>query len=269
MSFEDNVKINLNMTKKFQAWIKEFAGDDSGYLDGLYDAALGYLLGKEHENNWDSVDYFNLSINSPLFIAHLKEFDNKLSISEYTPDWGLYEPHAQVLDFSPEKVENAVRVVKHEGDLFYFYVMMLVYFGGFTIHHHTHQAIPFYEEDLKRYLRPLKVYVTARKMEREFSNEDVHKAISNAELVEPINPEEYSPYLLESSGVIRKGSNYYLTEDVLKALTASGGVAQALERQDLEGGMENAARKQGRPRPANARTDSDDKEDSDDPDSRT
>lgn len=269
MSFEDNVKINMVMAKRLHAWVKEFTGDDSGYLDGVYDAVIGYLLGKEHANNWKSVDYFNLSITSPLYIAHLKEFDMKLAISEYTPDWGISEPNAEALDFPPERIEDAISKVKNTGDLFYFYVMMIVYFGGFTIYHHTHQAIPFYQEDLERYLRPLKVYVTARKMEKEYSGEDVRKAVSNAELAEPINPEDFPPYLLESNSVVRKNGKYYLTEDIIKAMTAAGGMAQALERQDLEGGMENAARKQGRPRPTDARTDSDDKEDNDDSNPRT
>lgn len=269
MSFEDNVKINMTMAKDFQKWVKTFAGDDSGYLDDLYEAAIGYLLGSEHENNWDSVDYFNLSINSPLYIAHLKEFDTKLALSEYTPDWGMYEPNVNVLDFPPDRVENAVRQVKQTGDLFYFYVMMLVYFGGITIYHHTKQALPYFTQDLIRYLRPLKVYVTARKMEKEYSRADVLKAVGHADLAEPINPDDFAPYLLESNSVVRKDGKYYLTEDIIKAMTAAGGVAQALERQDLEGGMENAASKQGRPRKLNGRTDSDDKEDNDDTDATT
>jgi len=268
MSFDTNVKINLIMAKKLHAWIQEFSGDNEGYLEELYNSALGYLLGKEHENNWDSVDYFAMHINSPLFIANLKEFDMKLGVSEYTPDWGLHEPHANVLDFPPDRVEETISNLKKTGDLFYFYVMMLVYFGGITIYHHMHQSIPFFEEDLERYFRPIKVYVTAKKMEKEFSEMDVHKAYNYTSLVEPIDDSEFSPYLLEdTTAVIHKEGKYYLTEDVLKALTATGGVAQALERQDLEGGMENAASKQARPRKVDGRTTTDAEKDTDRSDS--
>ena len=115
-----------------------------------------------------------------------------------------------------------------------FYILMLIYLSG------THETE---YEKLRKYINlswfePLRPYVQARKLQNKVqAGERILAAKSISELiVEPLSASLIPEYLLvDNDAVLEHNGNLYAVEDVLLAITAAGGVAQALERQDLEG----------------------------------
>jgi len=231
-SFEDNLKINLYNVQSMEQILREYC-NDGGILEPVFIAAKKYLEagGKP----------FLTRMSSKKYLLSLKEFDALLIASDYTPTWQYYEEEEGILHFDPELVNKTFDALKLTGELFYFYVMVVIYIGGSL----DEGISEYFAETLKDILTDLKVFVTARKMEKEFSSQDVKKAANYTHLVEPVDISGYPTFLTENkSSIIRRSGKYYLTVDIIKALTAAGGVAQALERQDLEGGVTNAANKQ-------------------------
>jgi hypothetical protein len=240
--------INRLTLQQLQELLEEYC-KDTEIVGMFFDEMEAFAYGEEN---------FKTRMTSRKYLSYLKEFDTLLSDSIYPPDWDYYEPHSNLLPFDEERVGRAFDLLKEEGDLFHLFVLVCVFVGGCE----DTALVPTFSEYLKGILKDIKSYITAKKMEREFSQADVLKAVSYTHLAEPVDVSAMPPYLLNSSGVVTHGGKYYLTDDIIKALTASGGVAQALERQDLEGGITNAAEKRTRTKvPHGQKHDSDDSTD--------
>lgn len=254
------VSIYLYSTDRLIDWVAKYTLDEDTILQ-LSECAFGFLVGKESRKNIKRLDYFDTGIVDKNNITFLKHLDNFLLGKEYEPDWNLYDNSRSSFQFDAVKVEEAVSRLKETGDFFYLHVLLLVFFGGITEQYHANLAIKESGELLSEMYMKYKSFIVAKKFTKEFSSQEVMKAASNYHLASPIDPEIIPPYSIGSSSVVKIGGNYYLTDDILKAITAAGGMAQALERQDLEGGMENAASKQTRPRKLSFDSDETDKKD--------
>jgi hypothetical protein len=93
---------------------------------------------------------------------------------------------------------------------------------------------------------PLRDYFNAKKLEAEFSNKSLKSISSQYENVDfstikEVDVSAVPEYELED-GFVNYGNRYYNRFDVLLAITAAGGLAQSLERQDLEGKVTTVGR---------------------------
>lgn len=85
---------------------------------------------------------------------------------------------------------------------------------------------------------PLKSYITSKSIEDEYKNQSIdsiYKSSSdfNFDEIPEADLTDVPEFEIEDS-YIEKNGKYYDPLDVYRAITASGGLAQALERQDLE-----------------------------------
>jgi hypothetical protein len=233
------IRIWTYCTDKLNEWVSSFVGDMNMEFTGELTNSVSEFLRAEAGFKHGSIGTVDAK-----YVTLLKHLDNSINGKEYEPTWNIYDDTPWTLAVDLDKVEEAVSLLKKTGDFFYMHAMVMILFGGITEKYLFKAALEENEELLKDIYLGFKVNVTAKKMMKEFSEKDVLKAVSFTNLADPVNPSEVPPYALDSTSIVEKDGNYYLTYDILRALTAAGGVAQALERQDLEGGVTNAASKQ-------------------------
>jgi hypothetical protein len=250
------IRIWTYCTDELDKWVSSFVGDMNGeFTSALSKPVRAFLeadVGVKRELLGQSDDKY---------VTLLKYLDSALNGEDHEPTWNIYDDTPWTVAISLDKVEETVSLLKKTGDFFYMHAMMMILFGGITEKYLFKAALENNIELLKDIYLGFKVHVTAKKMMKEFSERDVLKASSFTHLAQAVNPQEIPPYVFDSNAVIEQGGNYYLTYDIIKALTAAGGVAQALERQDLEGGVTNAASKQIRTGRVSTKANEDDEAD--------
>lgn len=138
--------------------------------------------------------------------------------------------------------------LKETNDYFWFLVVTLQRFGC-----STEYQISEVRETLSRlyelghenlfnmeWFQPLNTWITTQHLKEEYGSKLTVKSLSNTSfsnvnfsLLEPDDVTAIPEYDLSDDYVVNNG-NFYHKDKVLLAITAAGGMAQALERQDLE-----------------------------------
>lgn len=179
------------------------------------------------------------------FFSALKNFDAAMQNIPLTPSWAAdVDSH---YDFP--KIENLELIVdealqklrdnnKFIGQLFYYQVVVTGLIGGFD-----DDGVVNYI-DFSSFLEPYKALrpkAVAYILQTEYTGGTVKSVPST---VEPIDVSIYPEYLImDNPHIFYQDGKAYLKIDIMNAMTAAGGFAQVLERQDLEGGTTNAAPK--------------------------
>lgn len=194
------------------------------------DEALSYL----NDHYTESFDFFSA----------LEKYDTQLITSDYTPRWALEE---DAFDVVPAEhldelgTEAFLRLVKEDDfikSLFYYQILCTAFLGGMG------DELIYDEIDHSEFLPPYKTLrpkAVAYILQQDYQGGTIK---SVPEGVEPIDITNIPGYLLEDNPqIIMKDNKVYLKIDVEKAITAAGGLAQTMERQDLEGKTTNGAKK--------------------------
>lgn len=170
------------------------------------------------------------------FISALQNYDTALVTSNYTPRWVLTHENPNIVNGNHmEEVgkDAFIRMTNEDSFircLFYYQLLCTTFLGGMG------QEAIYDELDHTEFLQPYKELepkAVAYILQQDYQGVTI-KSIPDT--VEPIDVSNIPEYLLEgNSQIIMKGTKVYLKVDIEKAITAAGGVAQTLERQDLEG----------------------------------
>lgn len=214
----------LAMNRDVWVDLRSYAGEILGELFyDIHDTAERWITGS------DQVVEVDISGAKSLLI----EYNSVMSSGMVTPGWSLDGGVAVY----QSRLREAYAEVTESGNLFYAYVLVLGMLGGFS-----GVNLPLLSEyppdDLILLWEP---YIMAKKLEKEFTEKDKEVASENTHLAKSVDEGLVPPYVDQNSIVI-KGGKLFLTFDILKAITAAGGVAQALEREDLEGGLTSGAK---------------------------
>lgn len=207
---------------------------------GTEDYNLGPILATLEENDYDY--QFD-------FISALQDYDNELANSSNYPSWAFAEYPPNLVD--NEKLQEIskycfvelVRTDSFMKSLFFFQFLASAFLAG------VEDEIRYDSYDHTAVIRPYEVLrpkAVAYILTTEYTGMTIKSVPDDLEL-EPLNVSGLPPYLLEDNPhIIMKNDEFYLKIDIEKALTAAGGVAQTLERQDLEGTITNRAGNHGK-----------------------
>jgi len=185
------------------------------------------------------------------FDSHVSNlfFDNSFEHDVSLPDIVIKNDLNELVSFAHEKIKDSTN--NFFASLFYYQFLSSVIVGGFTDNE------VFEEIDFDLFLVPykeVKPKAVAYVLQTEYSGFTVKSVPSS---VEPIDLSLYPEYLImDNPHLFYKDGKAYLKIDIMNAITAAGGVAQTLEKQDLEGGTTNAARKKDKKRNASKSNDS-------------
>ena len=187
-------------------------------------------------------DFYKVTFD---FVSALKNFDNAMTQIPFTPAWSIdkaklpyvYNTNLEkIIDEALHKLRDNQKFGDH---LLYFQVIVTGLLGGFE----GDNVVEYIEFD--SYLEPyraLKPKAVAYILQTEYQGVTI-KSVPDVD-VEPIDVSLYPEYLtMDNPHILYKDGKAYLKIDIMNAMTAAGGFAQALEKQDLEGGVTNAAPK--------------------------
>lgn len=208
--------MNLDALGDVQELVQKRLMDADGITDFFFDQIYDYLT-REVEPELP-----NIKVSTGRdFKFLLKQFDEKLLNRGYTFNW---EMHSNTLGFVPREYAHIERMTKFAfsklGDtrvegLFYFTVLCLIFYGGIR-GVETDEYIDTFPLDVFDILKP---YVVSKKLQMEFSNEEVKAASDEVDVegLEAVDPSAIPPFAMKS--VVMKDGNYYLVYDVLKGGT--------------------------------------------------
>jgi hypothetical protein len=208
-----------------------------------------YKYGYEGVENY----YFNMGIKpSENYVKYFDEFKDFMwelgyGVSEayFDEDDGLGTIYRHGLPCENDYYNK----LKETGDYWWFLVCMIQKFSSGCEKDYTPSMEEVSGDILKHYenftsgfsfdwFLPLKHYLHAKKLENEFSNRSLksfNSYYSNVDFsgINEADISEVPEYEVEER-FVNHGNKYYNRIDVFLAITASGGMAQSLERQDLE-----------------------------------
>lgn len=178
------------------------------------------------------------------FLTPLEKYDTTLVTSDYTPNWMAEPDGVDVVeadhlgDLAKDAFLRLINEDRFIESLFYYQLLCTAFLGGLGTKY-------MYDDlDHSAFLSPykeLKAKAIAYILQQDYQGVTIKSVPEN---VEPIDISNIPDYLLEDNPqIIMKDSKVYLKIDVEKAITAAGGLAQTMERQDLEGKTTNGAKK--------------------------
>ena len=211
--------MKLDALHHLRGLVSEYLKEPEGTLDFFFDQVREYIV---HEKE-PRLPQMRLSSGRD-FLYLLEQLDKNLRAREYTFEWFPYiKPKARDwLDSQPEHVERQVKVAfgkledtKLTG-LFYFVVLCVIFYGGILDYDpeiFVEETFPMDTFDL------LKPYIVAKKLEKEFTQEEIVTASMKSVTagMEPINPAMIPPYATNSFVKLEDG-NFYLVYDLLRDL---------------------------------------------------
>ncbi len=242
-----NISVNLVANKYLQALALDVLRLDKD------DEFIANKIFREVENLLTDSSYSldkaltNLDDHYPVefdFLTPLEKYDTLLSASNYTPNWmaspdGIDVFEADHLgDLATKAFLGLVNEDRFIESLLYYQLLCTAFLGGL--------GTKYMYDDLDHsvFLAPykeLKAKAIAYILQQDYHGVTI-KSVPKG--VEPIDISNIPDYLLEDNPqIIMKDSKVYLKIDVEKAITAAGGLAQTMERQDLEGKTTNGAKK--------------------------
>lgn len=187
-------------------------------------------------------DFYKVTFD---FVSALKNFDDAMTQIPFTPAWSVekaklpYVYNTNLKQIIDEALHNLRDNQKFVDQLFYYQVIVTGLLGGFE----SDEVVEYIDFNL--YLEPykaLKPKAVAYILQTEYQGATI-KSVPDVN-VEPIDVSLYPEYLtMDNPHILYKDGKAYLKIDIMNAMTASGGFAQALEKQDLEGGVTSAAPK--------------------------
>jgi hypothetical protein len=205
--------------------------------------------------------YYDMGIKkSDKYIIHLDNFNDfmwDLGYGVSESYWDI-DKNAGKVYYGGLPCENAYyEELKRTGDYWWFLVCVMQKFSSPADEDDTPEMYDVYESIREHYSKfpngfsfewffPLKGYLEAKKLENEFSKTSLKSLGEYYENVDfsSITEADISAipeYEIEDS-FVNYGNKYYNKMDVFLAITASGGLAQSLERQDLEGKVTTVGR---------------------------
>lgn len=239
-------------------WMREFINKLSDAVVTDYSYNLEEVDdGEEEKTEFNPYEhYYNMKL--PKSSEYLLWFDNfndgmnkmGLGISEWYESttasnraFFIKEPWET---FSRERLEKT-------GDYFWFLVAFIQKFGSPSQYEASDvrkiceelDSLGHNIEFSMKWFEPLRVWISTRRLHDEFSGKTMKSLnidFSNVDfsLLEPDDITAIPEYDLEDEYLSDNG-NFYHKDKVLLAITASGGLAQALERQDLEPKITNVS----------------------------
>ena len=177
------------------------------------------------------------------FFSALEKYDTALVNSPYTPRWAAEE---DILIVNADHLEDLAteaftRLVKEEDfikSLLYYQILCTSFLGGMM------DELTYEDLDHMWFLsayEALRPKAVAYILQQDYRGVTIKSVPDN---VEPIDTTNIPEYLLEDNPqIIMKNNKVYLKVDIEKAISAAGGLAQTMERQDLEGKTTNGAKK--------------------------
>ena len=159
-------------------------------------------MGKESWKNIRGLDYFETGSIDGSYMILLRDLDADLLDKEYEPDWDIYDDSPWSFSFALTKVEEAITLLKQTNDFFYLHTMVIVFFGGITEQYLADRAVVGLDRLLREIYSGYKSYVIAKKLTKDFSNNDVVKAAKNYHMATTINPEHIPPYAIGTTSII-------------------------------------------------------------------
>lgn len=200
--------------------------------------------------------YMNLNLpKSDAYMHHLNYFIELMNKSGYSSYWeyDYYEIPSNKSEFSEmawEKNGTTYELLRETGDYWWFLVAfsqvysswLYMSFGELNrfLHSVNQKGMKGFSED---WFVPLKTFYAREEIRVEFENSK-NKSFDKSTLknvdfstLNSVNVNYIPEYDLDD--YVENEGNFYDPFDVYLAITASGGFAQSLERQDLEGSVEN------------------------------
>lgn len=211
-----------------------------------------YAFNYDLEDNYDAY-YFDMNVEKS--DEYVKNFDN---FSDFMWDIGLGNSEAyfdrdegfHAIYEGPNPWEDDLYYeLKETGDYWWFLVCMIQKISspcGEWFTPNMSDVIEILEENYKNsdngfsfeWFLPLKSFLVSQKIMNEYKNytiksiESMSSSVDFSSLAE-VDLTNIPEYEIEDSYIENEGK-YYDPLDVYRAITAAGGMAQALERQDLE-----------------------------------
>jgi len=172
------------------------------------------------------------------FINALHTYDNIVAAGSDYPNWG-FETYDTVRIDVPDLEKKAdwafIHLFRSDSfgeSLFLFQFLASAFLGGIE-NDETYQYLD-HSPIISAY-EAFSPKAVAYILEKEYNGVAI-KGIPANIMVNPIDTTHIPAYLLEgNSNIITKQDKVYLKIDIARAISAAGGFAQALERQDLEG----------------------------------
>jgi hypothetical protein len=229
---------------------------DDAWSDFNYLNEFSSMLTKAlYQYDYDGLKnyYFNMGIKpSEDYIKHFDEFNDFMwelgygvSEAHFDADDGLGTIYRKGLPCENDYYNE----LKKTGDYWWFLICVMQKFSSPCDEDYTPGMEEISEDIMEHYQSftngfsfdwffPLKHYLHAKKLENEFSRKSLKSFssyYSNVDFsnIKEADISEVPEYEVEEI-FINHGNKYYNKMDVFLAITAAGGVAQALERQDLE-----------------------------------
>ena len=236
-----NTDVHDFMHKKVLEELKLSPGDDF-FVNQIFSLIKESFLRGENPNKYvnEIKDTYQYDFD---FVSALKDFDFYLSSLPYDFTWSLYvePPNFIHVDDLSGVVKEAFFKLKQEQDfvrsLFYYQVICFSLVGGIS------DSLAIEEIDYSFYLKPfeaVKPKAIVFILQKEYVGEEfVVKSVPD--FLEPLDTSFIPEYLMsDNDQIFYVDGKPYLKIDFLRAITAAGGVAQTLEKQDLEGKVTNA-----------------------------
>lgn len=182
-------------------------------------------------NSWSPVEHFS----DETAYTRLKQLDAALMRRLGYPEWE--DLGGDVIH--EETIREAVRLVKFHGSVPHAYSLALVLLSGYDFYYRGDVVM----EEVNGMFDLFVSYITFKRLKYPVTAEEHEQAssmVSKAAGVVPIP--DLPAYLEGTEAVVEYAGKHYSTVDVLRAITAAGGVAQALETQDLEPKVTNSGK---------------------------
>lgn len=196
--------------------------------------------------------YYDMKLpKSDIYMVWFKAFSDTyeelgLELSEFGGD---FDSTGDYLFTSPPWETFSLERLEQTKDYFWFLVLLIQKFGSSTEFSPYDVKAIFLKLDEKGYtkkfnfdwFKPLEVWMTSHHMMNEFrSNKISLKSLTSEDFskldfssIKPDDINEIPEYEINET-YFNVNDNYYHVDKVLLAISAAGGMAQALERQDLE-----------------------------------
>jgi hypothetical protein len=192
-------------------------GDGGDLLDWFFDAAYEYLRNDVPPKLPD------IKVSGGRdFVLLLKQLDDRLRKMQLSFEWfPSHTPKCEDwVDSNPNHLSRQVKYAFSElsdtkvKGLFYFFVLAVVFYGGIIEQRPDSFVLDTFPFDVFDVLKP---YVVSKKLEKEFSDEEVEMARKSVtEEFAAIERASLPPYATDS--YIEHNGKFYLVYDVLKGI---------------------------------------------------
>lgn len=209
--------MNLSHHEYLTNKLLDYMGDVDGEFFGFF-----FEKAQEYLTNGIHADFPIKTVSKMDYMDALEKLDSDLIARGFSFDWyPQFEPKVDYL--LPKGQEEMVRLATEAFEklktyrltvngLFYFYVLALMFYGGVYEYDSEEVTKDFPMEAFDT----TKAYITAKKLEKQFSESEFNLASTVAiKSAQPINYEDIPPFASPSAYVYRDGY-YYLTTDLLK-----------------------------------------------------